>query len=267
MVSVRALIGKFGSKCIARVRHFLSGDKNIYLIYSMGKVGSDSIYRMLREAKPYCPVFHVHFLSKYWLNERLPAMPESFLHNITTGNKILTYIKQNPGRRIKVITLVREPVMRDISDLFENWSHLYDDIEKIKQEELKERIENLDHSYTTTWFDSEFYEHLGVNIFDLPFSPQKGYEIYNLDKFDLLCMRLESLNTIADKAFGDFMKISPKLLTTNSSMNKKGSNQYVYVKNNVRIPRDKLNELYKSKLVTHFYSGEEIAGFKEKWSD
>lgn len=173
----------------------------------MGKVGSSTIYHAIKRNKPYSSVFHIHFLSDNWLKGILPSLTKHFQKNISLGEEILEEIERNPDKRLKVITLSREPVSLAISDLFENWEQHYTDIESVSNEELKNHIEQVDHEYSLNWFDSEFFNYLGIDLYNLPFDREKGYEIYNFEKLDILCIKLESLNQVSAKAFREFIDI------------------------------------------------------------
>jgi Putative capsular polysaccharide synthesis protein len=239
--------------------------KNIYLIYSMGKVGSASIYTSLKQKKPYSDIFHLHFLSDNYLKNILPKQPEFFHSNIALGNKILRHIKKNKHKRIKVITLVREPVSRSISELFQNWQSSYEDILKIDNQQLVSRIENSNFEFALNWFDNEFLEYTGIDIFSLPFDKHKGYSIYTFDNFDMVCMKLESLNAIGEKAMIEFLGEDFNLLDANMTSQKVTSEKYQYLKDNVKINKEILISLYDSKLVAHFYNQEEIQKFHRRW--
>lgn len=238
----------------------------IFLVYSMGKVGSASIYTSLKNQKPYSDIFHLHFLSKNWLDKLLPKEHESFHSNIKLGNDILKFIKKNPTKRIKIITLVREPVMRGISDIFQNWEHLYDNIEEVDNKELQKRVEQIGHEYTLNWFDTEFLEYTKIDIYQLPFNKELGYAIYNYDNMDILCIKLESLNEIGSRAMSEFIGEEFNLISANVSAQKKTRDQYAFLKENVRIEKSKITELYKSKFMRHFYTPTEIDNFSRKWS-
>lgn len=241
-------------------------EKNIYLIYSMGKVGCTTIYRSLEKEFPSADVFRVHFLSDNYLNNILPSRHKSFHNNITLGKNILSHIAKNPESRIKIITMTREPVERAISDLFQNWEHLYDDIENVPFNVLKQRIESLNHNYTLNWFDVEFKEYLNFDIYKHHFSIGRGYEIYSFGKYDILCMKLEKLDSIADLAFDEFLGQKINLSNRNSSQYKKGKDAYSFLKSQVKIDKDVLMNVYNSKYVRKFYSKNEIDGFVDKWA-
>ncbi len=257
---------KIASKYYHMLKKLTYSDNDVFLIYSMGKVGSSSIYTSLKNQKRYSDIYHVHFLSNNWLDKILPELHESFHSNIKLGYDILNFIEKHPQKKLRIITLVREPVMRGISDLFQNWRHLYDDIEEIDNTKLKERVENIKHDYTLNWFDTEFLEYLNVDIYSLPFDKEKGYAIYDYDRFDILLIKLEALNEIGASAMAKFLAEEFKLSKANTSALKKTNEKYNFLKKNVKMDDTKLTNLYASKYVQHFYSENEIEGFKKTWS-
>lgn len=241
-------------------------DNNIYLIYTMGKVGSSSIYKSLKKKHPFAHNYQVHHLSKLWLQEILPQRPhKSSRANIPKGKEAIRAIESNPGKRIKIVTLTREPISRSISDLFQNWRRIFDDIEAVEIEDLKDHVESLDYDYAINWFDSEFFNFTNVDIYQLPFDKEKGYETYTMENLDILCIKLERFNSIPSSVLQEFLGTDLELLTANTSSNKKGKDRYKYLKKNVKINADKLEELYSSKYMHHFYTDSEIEMFKNKW--
>ena len=94
---------------------------------------------------------------------------------------------------VKIISLVRDPVARNISAFFhdfEDWAgkpleQISGGIEQIKRIFL----EQFDHDYTLRWFD-RLEDTLGVNVYNHPF-PREGYNIVRKGKMSILIMRLE----------------------------------------------------------------------------
>jgi hypothetical protein len=90
------------------------------LIYQMGKVGSTSISKSL-ELFGYSSVFHIHRLNP----EHIDHVRENFLtrnlepSSFRIGKLLYRYIIEKK-RHIKVITLIRDPISRNISGFFEN---------------------------------------------------------------------------------------------------------------------------------------------------
>jgi hypothetical protein len=238
----------------------------IYLVYSMGKVGSSAIYLALKKELPESLIFHVHFLSRNKLENLLLKANPVFHHNITKGQEILYVIAQNPDKILTIITLTREPIIRDISDLFQNWSHLYNDIEYESTSELSKQIDRRNHYYALNWFDSEFKEYLGFDIYQHPFNKELGFDIFKHRDIDILCLKQEKLKDVGSLALKTFLGMELELLFANQSSNKKGSQQYDFLKNNYIAPPEKIKHVYGSKYIKHFYTDEEISEFIAFWS-
>jgi hypothetical protein len=237
--------------------------KSIILVYSMGKVGSSSVDVALRKRLPHVKIFHVHFLSDHWLKEILPGLNSFFHTNIELGNSVLNFISQNPRKRLKIVTLVREPFMREISDAFENWKGLFPDEKVIDHQFLSDWMDSHSHDYTLNWFDTEFKNFTGFDIYSRPFDKRRGYTIYNLENMDILCIKLERLNDTSQEAFRDFLNLKRLSISSkNSSSNKKEKELYRLLRSTYRPDIEKLDRVYRTKYVMHFYSEEEIAGLK-----
>src|ERR1051325_1100751 len=247
---------KYGS-----LRH----QNEVILVYTMGKVGSSSVYEALKKSLPGTDIYHIHFLSDKWLKEKLPAMDPYYHVNIRAGSSVRDYLRLHPGKKILIVTLVREPVMREVSNLFENWRPKYEDISTIPVEQLSREINESSFDYVLNWFDDEFREYLGFDIYQTSFAKEKGYQVYDYNNMKLLCIKLERLNEVCSPAFEEFMQTKIQLLRENQSEFKKGSAQYLKMKNTFTMGDSKLSAIYNSKFVRHFYSEEEIKKFMNKW--
>lgn len=252
-------------KTYRSIGRLINPQDSIILVYTMGKVGSSTIYNSIRNKNPFAHIYHIHFLSDKGLNEVIPATHKKFWRNIKLGWDVRAVLDKNPSKRIKVITLVREPVVRSISDLYQNWEEHFENIMQIDKDRLKVHVESLDYEYVLNWFDSEFKEFLKVDIFELPFDKSKGYEVYNLSKVDICCIKLEKLNQVGELALKELLGQDYTLRSANKSENKKGSEGYNFLKKNVKIDSQKLDMLYSSKLMKHFYTEQELANFKRRW--
>lgn len=241
--------------------------RNIYLIYSMGKVGSSTFYSSLKEKIPLSAILHTHFLSHNWLEKILPQLHHSFHLNIHQGKATKEFLKKNQNRKKKIVTLVREPMSRAISDCFQNWKHLYDSLDGKTSEDIFLRLKNEDHHYTLSWFDSEFKEYLDFDIYSVPFNKELGHQTYYFDNFDLLCVKLEMLNKLDDDVFIDFFGFKLDLKNSNLSKDKPSKDLFKEVVSNYREDAIKLDAIYTSKYVEHFYTKNEIEQFKSQWSN
>ncbi len=239
---------------------------NICIIYTMGKVGSSSVYHTLKEIMPYNDIFHVHFLSDYWLNEVLPHTNHT--NQIQFSKDLVKYINQKQHKRLKIISLVREPISRDISNIFQNPVDYVagKNIDNVTVEELIEKSEEKGHEYTLNWFDSESKNFLNFDIYSLPFDINKGYKIYKTKKFDLLLIKLENLNECYQDAFNAFFNLKISSLKVVNEGNTKATDKLAEkVKSKYKVKEETLSSIYRSKYVKHFYSDSEIEKFSSKW--
>ena len=157
-------------------KEYLLLNNNIFIAYTMGKVGSITIEKAISQKVFYNKVFHVHFLSQ-------PGLKAHKEFNKTdSGYKLAARFeaewKNNKHKRLKVITLVREPVSRDISDLFENYYRYIPEQKEtgIILDKMLDQFKKFDHPYALEWFDKELKTYLGVDIYAYDFNkPQTNY--------------------------------------------------------------------------------------------
>ncbi|NQT91098.1 MAG: hypothetical protein HQ558_07585 [Candidatus Omnitrophica bacterium] len=251
------------------------------IIYQVGKVGSKTIEASLKNIKLRNAVYHAHFLS--WDNmeavekELLAepnAQPPRWLRRLRSLRRL---IDENPGVRWKIITGVREPVIREISDVFQNLERDMPDLDKDDEEASLERIRrhvlkifkdfNETTDYTCCWFDKELKDVFSVDVYASDFNKEAGYKIYSSDKGDILLIRLEDLSRCAREAFQEFLGIENFSLSKDNIGDKKWySALYRWLLDSIIIPRDDLDRIYSSRYARRFYTEEEIAGFRKRWT-
>ena len=262
------------------------------LIYQMGKVGSKTIRSTLQASNLDRSVYHVHLLTPDRI-EKLEAERREYLG--TEKEHLLKHIWQyqylrkqmandSTSERWKIVTLTREPISRNISTFFENLEvasldadHRYGirsdyygfeialDVENI-DELVRLFFERLYHDRPLVFFDEELKTVFGVDVFASEFPVSRGYKIYEGERADVLLVRLESLDRCARDAFNEFLGIEDfALVNTNVGSDKAYSSLYERYKESIALPQAYIDRMYNSKYVRHFYSDEEIAGFRAKW--
>lgn len=243
--------------------------KNIYLIYSMGKVGSSTVTALIEKQFPFVPVFQLHFLSDHWIKEVLPALPVHYHGNLAHAQNFFEFRNQHPDYRIKIITLVREPVIRDISDVFENWQDFFKtkNVADVTFEKVMNRLTSHDFEYTLNWFDTEFKAWTGIDIYEQKFDKERGYSAWNFDAFDILCIKLEKLDQVLAPAIMEFGGLHLKTSgNANVSAQKNIRDLYKRTVDEFRLSEVQQALIFDSALVNHFYSTEEIAKLKIRWT-
>ena len=258
---------KYNSYRFTNPTAFKQLQDTIFIIYTMGKVGSTTLYSTLWEKVPHNSLYHVHFLSERGMKKR-----EEFSRNpdVTQDDRALaSYIENNPHKRLKIITLVREPLSRDISDLFQ-CLHIYfpnKKVDEISEVDLRGKLASNNFAFTLEWFDEEFKPYLKYDIYNIPFDKEKGYKIYTHETADILLIRLEDLSRCYREALYEFVGIDfPELINVNLTDNKDSAQLNKEFKRHLKLDKKLLEELYASKFVRHFYSDREITQFINKYS-
>lgn len=267
-------------KIIFGSRYLMSFIYPPVVVYSMGKVASRAVHATLSKAHLPNPVFHVHYLSVPHIEEVELVAKNSGWRGSRTGmveGKSLRRLGDLTwGRsRWKVVSLVREPVAREISDLFQNLHHFphlvnltEDALVSGAISELQNALANFDedNDYAATWFDREVKDVFGFDVYDAAFDPAIGYAIYQAQHADILILRLEDLSDCASDAFRQFLGIKDfKLLKVNEGLQKSYKDAYQLVLERISFSEHVLNRVYNTRYARHFYTSEELAAFKQRW--
>lgn len=233
-------------------------------VFQMGKVASRTVSNTL-ESKYY--VRHCHISRVF--NEQI----KKFGHE-PDGFK---------GAPISVISIVRDPVGCEISSFFQNINntgHKYcvgtrEEVESMPFEELTKFFvdgarKNI--GYILNWFDIQFKEPIGVDIYEHPFDIERGWDRISGQRYNVWLMRFEDINRNFVDALNDMLssrREGPFSITELRSKNVSNAKWYAGLmkrfKEEVRFDPDHLREVYDSRHCRHFYSEEERAAFLKKW--
>jgi hypothetical protein len=275
--SLRNLGKRLARKLLRRI-----SSSSPIIIYQMGKVGSTTVYKSLKNANLYSPIYHVHFLSwegiknaeDYFLSLQNPIVPA----HIERSKRLREEIDRAKDTRWRVITLVREPIGRQISDFFQNAESYYPDLidengnVKIHSaiECLRNAFVNFDEKadYACTWFDKELNRVFHVNVYDYPFNYHDGFLIIREQNIDCLVLRMEDLDRSFNDAISEFLGIrnTINMLKSNVSEEKKHSDAYRYVFDNITIPKSVCMRIYSSEYARHFYTESMRRDLIRRWS-
>jgi hypothetical protein len=217
---------------------------NPVLVYQMGKVGSTSVYESLVA----CGVAAVHF---HWMEP--------------------VYMRQIAKKeRVEIITLVREPIGRCISEFFQNFElHTGADYHQdaFDMPTLCELF--LSNQYfwrPLPWFDEEMKPRLGVDVYDYPFPQERGWLVIGTGIYRLLILKAELDDTTKETIIADFLKLgSFELVRANTAQEKAYADTYRAFIRNIRLPETYVEAMCNAKYTRHFYGETEIAAMRSKW--
>jgi len=256
-------------------------DQNPILIYHPGKVGSSSIYKSLKQqglnVMQLCDLYY-----NIYGTENTEEKQFIFEHYLSTRN-------------IKIISLVREPIARDISYYFQA---AISDIEnhirgRISNDFVKECRQTLldysvnrkqgidrindwldyiavngEHGTEFDWFDFEIKKLFGIDVYSKPFDREKGYCIIKKENIELLIIKMEFLNQM-ETVIKDFIGCeSFELINDNVGELKSYSNMYKEMKQTITFPKEYMDFYYKNnKYMDWFYTEDEKKKYIEKWKN
>ena len=248
-------------------RHGVPGMKPI-LVYQMAKVGSSSIAAALEERK--LAVFQLHRMNREHL-ERMRAKRAELgwdlaplpAHDIL--GPILRERLVNRGRRVKVITLVRDPIARNFSSYFEHldaiW-HREDAHASVPLDELHRGfLERFPHAEPLTWFDDELRPVFGVDVYEHPFPASGHLRIGNV-----LVLKSELDDATKCAAVSEFLGIRNLVFRpANVTTSKAKGEAYKRFVSTLRLNPQFVEKMLESRYTRHFYTEVEREAMRRRY--
>lgn len=259
-------------------------DNTAVIIYQMGKVGSTTIHKALEAADLPFPIYKVHFLSDEGMahgetfHQKTLKVPWESTPHIQTSRLLRDKISSDPSARWQIITLVREPIGRELSEFFQYVHSLYPELLDEQGEIDKKRALRMlrtkfmfykpESSYTARWFDMEIKQMFGIDVYDHPFDRKAGYTVIKQGNVELLTLRLEDLDDTFMPAVTPFLNVETPipLARSNVRSEQKRGDAYREIIEDFKVRPAICERIYASKYATHFYSEAERAQFAQKWS-
>ena len=179
-----------------------------------------------------------------------------------------SYVK--PGKSLRVITLVREPVANNVSMFFQLIDQYLGtsleqcplDIDQIIQVFLDRYL----HTRPLTWLDAELKTTLGVDVYRSSFPQARGYQIISQNNVQLLVLKCELDDPSQGTAIAEFLGLDHfEIVRSNVTSHKRYADRYAEFKQRIHVPAPLLNRIYESKYALHFYSDAERATFRRRW--
>lgn len=252
------------------------------MIYQMAKVGSRSVLFSLelayrRHGLPNVPIYHVHNLADLDGHSRRAnrrGNPED-IQVVQEYKRLREEFDRDPSRHWNVVSLVRDPVARNVGAFFHKLDQYVPDWKKrwsegaLPMQEVVQLFIGASeiHHTANQWFDVEFKSVLGIDVYAVPFQTEVGYQLYaNPSRVDLLLIRLEDLNRVAAPAVQGFLGFSDfKLYNTNVGDEKDYAEVYRAFKS-TPLPLSYTESVYETRFAHHFYTDAELQAFTRKWT-
>ena len=238
-------------------------------IYQMGKVGSTTLEKSL----PNAVHIHAFFTKNHTCPLRFRCQAKfgfsSFFYR--AEQELLAYLLRRAFKQrksTKIITLVREPLARNISMFFHDLdAYLFaahTNCLNTRQVALPTRDQQasvlmdvfeqeFDHNYVFNWFDNELFSMTGINIYQFPFDIDKGFSQINYNNVELICLRTDKLKQCI-VPLSEFVGNSIVLSDSNQAVSKWYGEIYQKFKTEYQPSAKWINRAKKSKFTQHFFS-------------
>lgn len=259
-------------------RRAFAGSAAPVLVYQMGKVGSSSVYRAVEAALPGIPVYHLHFLSEHIAEHRRSHQraPGAVPYHIYLGEALRRQLARHRHRPLKIISLVRDPLAFELSNLFQN-PRLVGGEEQLGRliaadaalrHTLERRLASAGgQSYLDGWFDREIRAVTGIDVFAEPFDSERGWQRYRLGDVELLLIRLEDLTTEGPTAIADFLGVPTPLALpfVNERASQAFGAEYRRLAATLQLAPAVLDAVYQRRFAQHFYSDAQRQQLRARW--
>jgi hypothetical protein len=238
------------------------------LIYTMGKVGSQSVWRSL-EAAGFDRIASVSELTE------LHAVIGLTNHN--AAKEVIAWHQARPHEReLIVLTIVRDLLARMISGFFQNLTNpkarqFLGDRAAVEKTPIAALVEALDRHVARddarlfSWFD-EFGVNLSFDPYAAQFPTEFGFASMSLPQARLGIVRTENLQAREPELRRLFGSSRFGLRRRNVSSEKWYGPLYRECLSLYRPSPETLDLYYGSRTMRHFYSEAEISVFRSRWT-
>jgi hypothetical protein len=259
---------------IYAAKEFIRALPRPLLVYQMSKVGSTSVYKSLRNAG--LAPLHVHKIAgyrQYSTSEYVRDHGVAPTIDFYVGKLLYPYLRWT-FHSIKVISLVRDPVARYLSMLYhwnEHSAGASSVVSSDHQQTEQSLVEHLSQPSTFEegmfkWFDREIKTVLEVDVMREPFDKERGAGQFSGPRADVLVLKLERLSDLLPTVVSDFVGTPVQEVQANVGYRRSSGDQYERMKRSLHLPKSVVHRIYSHNWVQHFYTSEEIAALKARWT-
>lgn len=252
--------------------------KKIIVVYTMGKVGTTTIWNTLlaayKEIHNKSNVEYSHTTGKF----QSELVELYFMHWIqkenTPNSNRIKQCMQDDKFEVSFVVSFRDPLRKIISEFLYSEYHLENSLKKI--EDLSQistefcRVYDGLYQYWFTWFSDEFEKTFNKSIHEIGMT-ERNNVVFNFQGGDVFCFKIESY----EESFTDLERFIGVPLTKLSNKNVSGKNSkvnfleefgvsYDDLKNKIigNLPSSYIIEFYDSFPSNCIYSKEECSNFK-----
>lgn len=252
--------------------------EDVIVVYTMGKVASSSISHSLSAHS--LLNFQVHRLEPQQVLEllQLLATHPDFSHlqkrnisgtqnksfklptHLTDSLQVMKAIKEQ--KPIKLISLIREPVARNISALFQNLpKDLMNDPDAII-----ERLRQYPINIPDNWFAKDFIPVTGLDVLSMELDRSADHFRFRNNQFDVIILKTTVTDERKSELISDFLGQKIVIQRANEAKNKWYREIYQTIARNPSTIRDDyIKDCFGQRYFRAFFSDEERQAVADKF--
>lgn len=224
------------------------------LVFQMGKVGSKAVAATLAQ-KSLALVLQYHSMGMLTRCQRFVVQSRCILR-----------------LPIKIISPIRDPVTRNFSAFFENFTRdtglsyvqMPSDLGRLRALFL----DHYPHHVGVEWFDRHMRPAFGVNVYSTDFPRTIGWKIYRKDRLELLVYRTDLERRIQLDLLAKFTGLTlDSWVSANEAEGKDYAEIYLRASRELRLPPAYISSMLSTKYCRHFWTPTEIAAMKARWEE
>lgn len=225
------------------------------LVYTMGKVASSSISNALLDARIGCYDVHsiapdrmLRLLKRFIEDSDIAKIPPHMIRSLQAYNALRS------NDEVKVISLLREPVSRNVSAVFQNLpKRLADD-----QKAIVERLRKYSPIAPDIWFVRDFIPTIGIDFFDADIDSAEDHFRFQRGNIDLIILKSHMPDARKEALLEDFLGQRIHIVRENAAADKWYSRTYAQVMGDLGvIGTDYVEKCLDCRYFHKFYSPEE----------
>ena len=232
---------------------------DLTLVLTMGRVGSSAVYHAVKIGGP--DVLHIHHIKAGSLLKRSPlnltkAAPS---RNVFDGYRARALLEVAPVRPVKIVTLVRDPIERNISASFirfckrGNLEQLNDLVtDPVTTDPIWAR---KDLSLPYRYFDDEFRDELGIDLYQTDVAT-RGHGQVEVGRFNTLAMHSVLPDDVKSEVLSTFLGRDVTVGRTGRKTSEGGELQELYKRFESTCPLTEadIRKAAESRFVQHFFA-------------
>jgi hypothetical protein len=246
-----------------QIRKVECGSLSPVVVYQMGKVASSTIEATLTQV-PSIVVFRTHGLARS-VDVSSPGQARRELESWLVYHRIIV-----PKLPAKVVTLVRDPISRNVSAYFQNLDQLWGMDNAHARLSMEQIIEGFfqkqPHERALNWFDREFKAILGVDVYAHPFDLAEGFQHLQQQSLQILILKTSLDDQIKARELGRLVGTNNlSFVQKNLGAEKSYSAVYDQFVRSIQLPDEYVKGMLEHRFTQHFFSPSEIDAIRRKW--